>query len=72
MAADSFLRGSLITRGGSNSFVGRKLNEPEGRVRWITRGQADALVEAARSNPRPPYLADFISLAFHTGCRSGE
>ena len=55
-----------------NPFAGRKLREPEGRVRWITPAQADELVDAARGNRRSPHLADFILLALHTGCRSGE
>ena len=55
-----------------NPVAGRKLREPEGRIRWITRSEAAALVQAARGIARSPYLADFIVTALHTGCRSGE
>ncbi|KPQ19660.1 tyrosine-type recombinase/integrase [Halomonas sp. HL-93] len=50
----------------------RRLREPEGRVRWITRREAGVLLEAARDPERPGYLADFIALALNTGCRRGE
>lgn len=55
-----------------NPVSGRKLKEPEGRVRWITRAEAIALIKAAESEPKAPHLADFIRLALNTGCRSGE
>ena len=55
-----------------NPVRGRKLKEPEGRMRWITRAEAVALIAAAESEPRAPHLADFIRLALNTGCRSGE
>ena len=44
--------------------------EPRGRVRWITREEADRLVESV--GPRVPYLRDFILLGMHTGLRKGE
>jgi integrase len=52
--------------------TGRKLKQPEGRVRWITRSESEALIRAAESEPRAPHLADFIRLALHTGCRKRE
>lgn len=55
-----------------NPVRGRKLKEPEGRVRWITREEAQRLIEAAEDARRAPHLADFIRLALHTGCRRGE
>jgi integrase len=55
-----------------NPVRGRRLREPEGRVRWITRGEAAALLQAARTEPRAPWLADFIQLGLYTGMRSGE
>lgn len=55
-----------------NPVSGRKLREPEGRVRWITRVEAQALIAAAQREPNTPHLADFIRLALHTGCRKGE
>ena len=54
-----------------NIVRGRKLREPEGRVRWITCAEANALIAGARQT-RAEYLADFIRLALHTGCRRGE
>ncbi len=55
-----------------NVAKGRKLKEDEGRTRWITREEAELLIQAAESEPKAQHLADFIRLALHTGCRSGE
>jgi integrase len=55
-----------------NPLKGKKLKEPEGRVRWITCEEADSLIAAARSEPKAPHLADFVILGLNTGCRSGE
>jgi integrase len=55
-----------------NPAARRKLKEPEGRVRWITRAEASSLIRAAESEPKALHLADFIRLALHTGCRKGE
>jgi len=56
-----------------NAVAGRKLREPEGRVRWITRDQAKRLLEeASGGDPQAEHLNDFIRLALHTGCRKGE
>lgn len=50
----------------------QKLSEPEGRLRWITREEADKLVAAARKGRASKLLKDLIQLALHTGMRSGE
>jgi integrase len=55
-----------------NPVTGRKLKEPEGRVRWITRAEAASLIQAAAGIPKAPHLPDFIRLALNTGCRAGE
>lgn len=54
-----------------NPAQGQRLKEPNGRVRWITQAEADALIRAAEAT-RTPHLADFIRLALHTGMRRGE
>lgn len=48
------------------------IGEGEGRVRWITDGEASALCEAAGRHARRPHLAIFIRLAINTGCRKSE
>jgi integrase len=55
-----------------NPVPGRKLREPEGRVRWITRDEARELIAVAEREAQAPHLADFIRLALNTGCRKGE
>jgi len=55
-----------------NPAANRKLKEPEGRVRWISRAEALSLIRAAESEPTAAHLADFIRLALHTGCRKSE
>ena len=55
-----------------NVAKGRKLKEDEGRTRWISRDEAELLIQAAESEPKAQHLADFIRLALNTGCRSGE
>lgn len=55
-----------------NPAQGRRLKEPEGRVRWITHAEATALVLAARRAPEASHLPDFILLALNTGMRAGE
>lgn len=55
-----------------NPVQGNRVKEPEGRVRWITRGEAQAMIAAARLEPRASHLPDFIALALHTGMRRGE
>jgi len=48
------------------------LTEPPGRVRWLSKSDAQRLIAVALQQPKAPYLADFVVLALHTGCRSGE
>ncbi|NBC48551.1 MAG: tyrosine-type recombinase/integrase [Gammaproteobacteria bacterium] len=55
-----------------NPIAKRWLAEPEGRIRWITKKEAKALIAAAQEARRAPFLADLISVALHTGCRRGE
>lgn len=55
-----------------NPVKGRMLKEPPGRVRWITRKEADTLIEKAKTTREGERLADFIELALHTGARKGE
>ncbi len=55
-----------------NPVSGRKLKEPEGRVRWITPQEAESLLNTVRRSNSTPYLADFITIALHTGMRCGE
>ncbi len=56
----------------ANPAQGRRLREPVGRVRWITREEAQKLLETAAGITRAPHLVDFIRLGLHTGMRSGE
>ena len=55
-----------------NPVMGRLLRAPEGRLRWLSREEADQLVAAAREQRRAAYLVDFLELALHTGMRRGE
>ncbi len=55
-----------------NPVAGRNLPEPEGRIRSITRSQANLLINAAEGEGKAPHLADFIRLGLNTGCRRGE
>ncbi|MGY6215904.1 tyrosine-type recombinase/integrase [Methylolobus aquaticus] len=55
-----------------NAFAGRKLREPPGRMRWLTRPEAACLITAAGNEPKSAHLVDFIVLSLHTGMRSGE
>lgn len=56
----------------SNPVRGRKLKEPEGRVRWITHSEADRLIAAAKRQRNGERLADFIILGLNTGARMNE
>ena len=51
---------------------GRFLQEPEGRLRWLSFAEADRLMAAARALPRAIHSAEFIELALNTGMRRGE
>ncbi len=56
-----------------NPASGRKLKEPEGRVRWITKAEAAALIRAAHHDSQArQWLPHFIVLALNTGCRKQE
>lgn len=55
-----------------NPTRGRKLREPQGRVRWITRAEAAQLIRAAEQARQAPYLASLNALALHTGMRREE
>ncbi len=55
-----------------NPVKGRKLRQPEGRIRWISRAEAAQLISAARASEKAPHLAPFITLALHTGMRKNE
>lgn len=55
-----------------NPVSGMSLREPEGRVRYISRAEADLLIREAEIDPKSMHLADFIRLALNTGCRKSE
>lgn len=54
-----------------NPAQGKRLREPEGRVRWLSQAEAERLIDAARQT-RAPWLADFIVVCLYTGMRKGE
>ena len=55
-----------------NPILGRRLRPPEGRLRWLSREEADRLVAVAGQLSRAKYLSDFLEIALHTGMRRGE
>lgn len=55
-----------------NPVSGMSLKEPEGRVRYISRAEADLLIREAEKESKSPHLCDFIRLALNTGCRKNE
>ncbi len=55
-----------------NVVRGRKLKEPEGRVRWLNEAEVEQLLDAAGRERNSSHLPDFIRLALHTGCRRDE
>lgn len=55
-----------------NPVQGRMLKEPEGRLRWLTHAEAEALIRAAETEPLAPHLPPLLKLALHTGMRRGE
>ncbi len=67
-----------------NPCVGAdKPQDPKGRVRFLTRAEAQKLIQAAHApidkqgnrlpdQDRSPVLRDFIELTLNTGCRKGE
>lgn len=54
-----------------NPVRGMSLKEPEGRLRWLTREEAQRLLTAADAGLNH-VLGDFIRLALHTGMRMNE
>ena len=54
-----------------NVIKGRKLREPEGLTRWLTREEVVRLMDAALQTAQPA-LADWLLVAVHTGLRAGE
>ncbi|MCP4702475.1 MAG: site-specific integrase [Gammaproteobacteria bacterium] len=54
-----------------NPATQTRLKEPEGRVRYLERGEYQSLIEAAEKASLP-LLAPFIRLAVNTGMRCGE
>lgn len=55
-----------------NPVKSSKLKEPQGRVRWITRAESEALCRSALQGKDGKLLQDFIRLALNTGCRMNE
>lgn len=55
-----------------NPVTGRKLREPEGRVRWLTRAEFELLCRTARQQRNGERLEDFLRLAVATGARKEE
>lgn len=56
-----------------NPAKGRKLKEPEGRVRWLSLLEAEILTrEAGKDRLAGLWLPEFIRLALNTGCRKNE
>lgn len=55
-----------------NPATSCKQREPEGRVRWLSKAEAAALLRAAGADVRATHLPALIRLALHTGCRKGE
>jgi integrase len=54
-----------------NPAAGLHLKTPEGRLRWLTRSEANTLLDAAEQS-NAPHLYDFILLALNTGMRRTE
>lgn len=52
-----------------NPVKGRTYGQGQGRIRWATRKEIDALKAAA---PRAGWFADFVELSVQTGLRRGE
>ncbi|KGX06865.1 phage integrase family protein [Burkholderia pseudomallei] len=55
-----------------NPVVRLAITSGASRVRWISRSEAESLVESAGRFARRPHLSNFIRLALHTGCRKNE
>jgi len=63
---------SELDWGVPNPARGRRLREPDGRIRWLAKEESVALMQAAQGKPHAPHLPDFILLGLHTGMRAGE
>lgn len=55
-----------------NPWARKTLTVRNQRDRFLTRDEAERLIEVARGQYMAPYLADFISLSLNTGMRSKE
>ncbi|MCF8016920.1 MAG: site-specific integrase, partial [Chromatiaceae bacterium] len=55
-----------------NPWQTRRLKEPSGRARWLSRDEAERLLEAARNSSAKAHLPAFIQLCLYTGLRPGE
>ena len=56
-----------------NPAKGRRLAEPEGRVRWLTRAEAGVLLQQAEKDSQArQWLPEFIRLALNTGAGSRD
>lgn len=55
-----------------NPVEGRRPSQGNGRIRWITRSEADRLIDMVSRNPRRIHLREFIELGLNTGMRSQE
>lgn len=71
-AAINFVRLEFDRPDLPNPVASLGLQEPEGRVRYLTREEAARLIAAADQFSTRPHLAAFIRLALNTGCRKGE
>lgn len=56
----------------SNPVEGRRPPQGKGRIRWITRSEADRLIQMVSQNRRRMHLREFIELGLNTGMRSQE
>lgn len=55
-----------------NQVQGRCPKELPGRLRWLTRQEAEGLIKAATTVSQTVCLVEFIQLGFSTGMRTGE
>ena len=49
-----------------------KLKEPRGQFRWLTRQEADRLIEALEAQPRSKHIADMVRFTLATGLRESN
>jgi integrase len=56
----------------ANPWESRRLSEPPGRTRWLTKDETDRLLAAARHSHARAHLPAFILLCLHTGLRRDE